>query len=149
MNREKETTPSATNRAAYSLLKFGFILLPIIAGLDKFFNVLTDWTVYLAPIFPDLTGLSKENFMNIVGAIEIAAGLGVAFRPRIFSNVVALWMMAIVVNLLILGAYYDIALRDFGLSIAAFYLGRLAILFEAPEKQVRARRSKTDLSYGH
>ncbi len=115
---------------AYNALKIGFIVAPIVAGLDKFFNALTDWTQYLAPVFPDILNISPSTFMMVVGIIEIVAGIGVIFKPKIFAHVVSAWLLGIIVNLLILGAHYDIALRDLGLSIGAFALGQLAYQYE-------------------
>lgn len=109
---------------AYQILHIGFTAAPIIAGLDKFFNVLTDWTQYLAPVVTDV--MPASTFMMIVGVIEVVAGIGVAVKPRLFSYVVALWLLGIIVNLLILGNYFDVALRDFGLMLGALALGRLA-----------------------
>jgi len=111
---------------AFLILQVGYAALPIIAGLDKFFDKLTDWTMYLAPVATRVTGLTDHTFMMIVGVIEMAAGVIVALMPRIGAAVVALWLWAIIANLLILGGYYDIALRDFGLSLGALALARLA-----------------------
>ena len=115
---------------AYTALKIGFIVAPIVAGLDKFFNALTDWTQYLAPVFPELLNISPSTFMMIVGVVEIVAGIGVAIKPKIFAHVVSAWLLGIIVNILILGSYYDVALRDLGLSIGAFALGQLAFRYE-------------------
>jgi uncharacterized membrane protein YphA (DoxX/SURF4 family) len=111
---------------AFWLLRIGFTVAPIVFGLDKFFNVLVDWERYLAPEFVDLTGWDAASLMYVVGVIEIAAGLLVAVRPRIGAVVVAAWLAGIIVNLLMIGDYYDIALRDFGLLIGALALFRLA-----------------------
>ena len=112
---------------AYVLLRIAFIVAPILFGLDKFANVLTDdWTRYLCTPFNDILPGSAATGMHIVGVVEIAAGLLVAVAPRIGSLVVAGWLAGIIVNLLILGGYGDIALRDFGLLIGALALNRLA-----------------------
>jgi hypothetical protein len=111
---------------AYRLLHTGFTVAPIAFGLDKFANLLTDWTQYLAPLFPNLLGLSKQTFMYGVGVIEIVAGILVALKPRFAAYVVAGWLAGIMLNLLILGQHLDVALRDFGLFIAALALARLA-----------------------
>jgi hypothetical protein len=109
------------------LLRIGFTVAPILFGLDKFANVLTDdWTRYLAPAFNDVIPGSAEDAMYIVGVVEIAAGLLVAVAPRIGGLVVAAWLAGIIVNLLIVGGYGDIALRDFGLLLGALTLARLA-----------------------
>ena len=115
------------------LLRIGFTVAPILFGLDKFANVLTDdWTRYLAPAFNDLIPGSAADAMHIVGVIEIAAGLIVAVAPRIGGLIVAGWLAGIIVNLLIVGGYGDIALRDFGLLLGALTLARLAGTSEAP-----------------
>ena len=112
---------------AYVLLRIAFTVAPILFGLDKFANVLTDdWTRYLSSTFNDILPGSAATGMHIVGVVEIAAGLLVAVAPRIGSLVVAGWLAGIIVNLLILGGYGDIALRDFGLLIGALALNRLA-----------------------
>ena len=111
---------------AFRLLHVGFAVLPILAGLDKFFDLLGNWDQYLAPVVTRVLPLGTHTFMLIVGVIEIIAGLVVAFRPQIGAYVVALWLWGIIVNLLLLGGYYDIALRDFGLSLGAIALARLS-----------------------
>ncbi|MGH8958659.1 MAG: hypothetical protein ACRDVK_08275 [Acidimicrobiia bacterium] len=110
--------------AAFQILRFGFTALPILAGLDKFFNVLTDWAEYLPEVVTD--AVSGTTVMAVVGVIEIVAGLGVWFRPKIFANVVAAWLGVIIITLLIAGDFWDIALRDFGLLLGALALGQLA-----------------------
>lgn len=115
---------------AYLILTIGFTILPIIAGLDKFFDVLTSWDMYLAPVIPRLLGVSAHGLMLAVGVIEIVAGLLVAFRPRIGAYVVMLWLWGIIVNLLLIPGCYDIALRDFGLSLGALALARLGQEFD-------------------
>jgi hypothetical protein len=113
-------------RQAFRILHVGFVVAPILAGLDKFFEVLVDWDRYLAPVATDVLPVSGHSFMLAVGVIEIAAGVLVAFRPRIGGYVIAVWLWAIILNLLVAGDYFDIALRDFGLSLAALALARLA-----------------------
>ena len=121
-----ETLAPETARQAFLLLRTVFTVAPVLFGLDKFTNVLTDWTSYLAPVVPSVVPLPGQTIMYIVGVIEILAGLLVAFRPRIGSLVVAAWLFGIIVNLLILGNFYDVALRDFGLLVGALALNRLA-----------------------
>ena len=116
-------------RQAFRILHLGFIVAPILAGLDKFLEVLVDWDRYLAPVATNVLPVNGHSIMLAVGVIEIAAGVLVALRPRIGGYVVAVWLWAIIVNLLILGDYFDIALRDFGLSLAALALARLAEAF--------------------
>jgi hypothetical protein len=113
-------------RQAYELLHWGFVAAPVIAGLDKFAGLLTNWDAYLAPPFARILGSSAHGFMLVVGVVEIAAGLIVAVKPKVGAYVVAAWLAAIIVNLLVSGHYFDIALRDFGLMLGALALGRLA-----------------------
>ena len=112
---------------AYRLLRTVFTIAPILFGIDKFAEVLTDhWEKYLAPWVNDLIPGDAHQAMLMIGAIEIVAGLLVAFAPKWGAVVVALWLAGIIVNLLILGDYYDVALRDFGLLVGALALARLA-----------------------
>ncbi|BCW36923.1 hypothetical protein StoSoilA2_29790 [Arthrobacter sp. StoSoilA2] len=114
------------SRQAFILLRTVFTIAPIIFGLDKFSNLLTDWTVYLAPAATAVVPVSAQTFMYGVGVIEIIAGIVVALRPRWGSLVVAAWLLGIIVNLLVLGSFFDVALRDFGLLVGALALNRLA-----------------------
>lgn len=131
---------------AYLLLRVGFTAAPILFGLDKFFNRTVDWPDYLASWVNDIAPGSGQDFMYFVGVVEIAAGILVALAPRIGAYVVAAWLGGIIVNLLTVDppTYYDIALRDFGLLLAALTLGRLAQAFHtapaasAPEALRRA-----------
>lgn len=111
---------------AYQILHLAFVVAPIAAGLDKFFHLLVDWDRYLAPVVARAVGGHGHAFMLVVGVIEIVAGIGVALRPRWFAYVVSAWLLGIVVNLLLIPGYYDVALRDFGLALAALALGRLS-----------------------
>jgi hypothetical protein len=112
---------------AFTLLRTAFTVAPILFGLDKFVNVLTnDWTRYLATEFNDVIPGSAVDAMYIVGGVEIAAGLVVAIAPRFGGLLVAAWLGGIIVNLLLVGGYGDIALRDFGLLIGALALSLLA-----------------------
>ena len=111
---------------SYWVMRVLYTIAPIIFGADKFFNVLTDWKQYLAPVFPQALRVSPDVFMRGVGVIEIAAGILVAIWPRYFGYLVTLWLWLIIVDLLVLGKFYDVALRDFGLSIGAFSLARIA-----------------------
>jgi hypothetical protein len=119
---------------AYQILRFGFTLLPIIAGLDKFFDRLTEWEMYLAPVATQVVPVTSHALMLTIGVIEIIAGLIVAVRPRIGAYIVTLWLWAIVVNLLLARSFYDIALRDFGLSLGALALARLSHEFDLSVK---------------
>ena len=123
-----EQTRAARSGAveAFFLLRTVFTVAPILFGLDKFAQVLSDWDFYLAPWINDLVPGSAHDAMMLVGVIEVAAGVLVALRPRIGAYVVALWLAGIIVNLITLGDYYDVALRDFGLLVGALALARLA-----------------------
>ena len=130
------TTTEKTRRTdpayqVFLLLRTGFTIAPILFGLDKFFNWTVDWTQYLAPWINDIVPGSAQDFMYFVGAVEIVAGLTVLVAPWIGGFLVAGWLAGIVVNLLTNNPpeYYDIALRDFGLFLAALALGRLALAF--------------------
>ena len=111
---------------AFQILRLGFTVAPIIAGLDKFLQLLTNWDKYLAPAVPHTLGIAPHAFMMVVGAIEIAAGVLVAVHPRIGGYVVSAWLVGIIVNLLLVGGYLDVALRDLGLALGALALARLA-----------------------
>ena len=115
-----------TSRQAFVLLRTIFTVAPILFGLDKFTNLLTDWTAYLAPAATTVIPVPAQAFMYGVGVIEVIAGIIVALRPRIGSVIVALWLLGIIVNLLVLGSFFDVALRDFGLLVGALALNRLA-----------------------
>jgi hypothetical protein len=111
---------------SFWLLRIGFTIAPILFGLDKFAHVLVDWDIYLAPEFTDLFNAEAHTLMYFVGAIEIVAGLVVALRPREGGYLVAAWLVGIIVNLLLMADFYDVALRDFGLLLAALTLTRLS-----------------------
>lgn len=110
----------------YADLYLAYVLLPIVAGADKFFNALTQWSQYLSPAAAGLAGGRVEALMRAVGVLEIAAGLLVAVRPRLGAPVVAAWLGAVIANLLMIPGYFDIALRDFGLAMGALALWRLS-----------------------
>jgi hypothetical protein len=117
-------------RQAFHILHWGFVTAPVIAGLDKFAELLADWDKYLAPSIAQMLGAGAHTFMLIVGVVEIVAGLLVAIKPRIGAYVVAGWLAGIILNLLIGAQYFDVALRDFGLCLGALALGRLAAVHE-------------------
>jgi hypothetical protein len=125
------STASRPAYHAYCILYVGFVALPILAGLDKFFHLLVNWDQYLAPQVAEFLPMTGHQFMLAVGVVEIVAGLLVAVRPRIGAYVVALWLWGIIVNLMLIPGFYDIALRDFGLSLGALALGRLSKEFDA------------------
>lgn len=125
-----ERPAAAPAYQAYQILHAGFVAAPVIAGADKFLQLLVNWDQYLAPAFAALSPIGGHGLMLLIGVIEIAAGLLVAFKPRIGGYVVALWLWGIILNLLIAGAWFDVALRDFGLSLGALALARLATQYE-------------------
>lgn len=114
---------------AYQILLFGFTVAPIIAGLDKFLHLLVNWDQYLPPVVNNLLGGRGHEFMYLVGVIEVVAGIGVFLKPKIFAYVVSAWLMLIIVNLLLIPGYFDVALRDLGLALGALALGRLSHQF--------------------
>src|SRR4051812_46904555 len=116
---------------AYQILHWGFVLAPLIAGLDKFTMKLVDWTQYLWAPLGNLVG-GPQTFMHIVGAVEVLAAILVAFKPKIGAPIVAAWLVGIIGNLLLLGNYYDIALRVLGLCLGALALWRLSLAFDHP-----------------
>src|SRR5918995_1489463 len=117
-------TPS---RQAFLFLRTVFTVAPILFGLDKFADVLTDWPRYLAPAIDNLVPGTAQQAMYAVGVVEILAGIAVALVPRYGALLVAAWLAGIIANLLIIGDHYDVALRDFGLLVAALALSRLAV----------------------
>jgi hypothetical protein len=117
---------------AFLLLRTVFTIAPIVFGLDKFFNVLTDWPQYLAGWIDGIVPGTAQQAMYAVGVVEIVAGIVVAVLPRYGAWVVAAWLAGIIVNLLTLPGYYDVALRDFGLFVAAVALARLAVRYTTP-----------------
>ncbi len=122
----------ASNSPAYQafwILRFGFTVAPILAGLDKFFHLMVNWDQYLPDMVAKASPVQPHALMLIVGVIEIVAGIGVALKPRIFAYVVAAWLALIIINLLLVPGYFDIALRDLGLLLAALALGRLSQQF--------------------
>lgn len=123
-NNVQRTDGPAYDRlvTATSLLKYTYGLVPIVAGLDKFAHLLTDWNKYLAPVVADILPFSTSTFMNIVGIIEIIAGVLVFIKPKIGALVVCLWLVGIAINLLLTGEYFDIAVRDLVMAIGAFTL---------------------------
>jgi len=130
LSSDAEAHVSSPGRQAYQILRLGFTVAPIVAGLDKFFNLLVDWDKYLPPFVNRLTGGHGHELMLAVGLIEIVAGLGVAFKPKVFAYVVSAWLLLIVLNLLLIPGYFDVALRDFGLALGALALARLSQKFD-------------------
>ncbi|HKC90005.1 MAG TPA: hypothetical protein VKE23_01625 [Candidatus Limnocylindria bacterium] len=113
---------------SYWMLRLLYTAAPFLLGLDKFFNVLTNWEDYLAPVIPQTIHVSAATFMRGVGAIEMVAGILVAIAPRYFGYLVMAWLWLIVANLLLKGEYLDVAVRDLGLSLGALTLARLAMV---------------------
>ena len=111
---------------AFMILRAAFTVAPIVFGLDKFFHLMVDWDRYLAPALSGPLPFTPHQLMYAVGVIEIIAGVVVAIHPRLGGPVVAAWLLGIIVNLLLLPGFYDVALRDFGLFLAAVALSRLA-----------------------
>jgi uncharacterized membrane protein YphA (DoxX/SURF4 family) len=122
----------------YLLLRLAFAVAPIAFGLDKFFNVMVDWPVYFAPWINDIAPGSGQDFMYLVGGVEILAGVLVAIKPRYGAPVVAAWLAGIILNLLTVPGFYDVALRDFGLLLGALTLARLALTYDPPLKRERS-----------
>jgi uncharacterized membrane protein YphA (DoxX/SURF4 family) len=131
-------TSSPGTRQAFLLLRTVFTVAPILFGLDKFVGLLTDWEQYLAPQIDALIPGTAHQAMLAVGVVEILAGLLVAVAPRIGGYVVAACLAGIIVNLLLIGDFYDVALRDFGLLVGALALARLA-----PPSSWRGRWTRT------
>jgi hypothetical protein len=124
--------------AAFVLLYIGYVVLPLLMGLDKYAKILNDdWPGYLAPWIVDLLPFSAQTAMYVVGAVEILAAVLVAIKPRYASFVVAAWLAGIIINLLTYSGFYDVALRDFGLLIGALALAGLAARYDAPWTQPR------------
>ena len=115
---------------AFMILRTAFTVAPILFGLDKFFHLLVNWDMYLAPALSDPLPFSPHQLMFAVGAVEILAGVVVAVHPRLGGPVVAAWLVGIIVNLLLIPGFYDVALRDFGLFLAAIALSRLATRYD-------------------
>ena len=110
----------------YRFLQLAFIIIPITAGLDKFFNLLTYWPMYLSPWASGMLGGYDQAFMMLVGVIEIIAGIGTIIIPKVFGFIVAAWLAVIIANLVMMGQFYDVAARDLGLCLAAIALGLLS-----------------------
>jgi hypothetical protein len=125
-----ETDAHSPTYQAYKILHWGFVAAPVIAGADKFLHLLTNWDQYLAPALARISPLGTHATMLAVGVVEVLAGLVVAMKPRIGAYVVAAWLVGIIFNLLLLGSFFDVALRDFGLFLGALALGRLSTVYD-------------------
>ena len=128
MNATTEIAASSPARQAFRILQFGFTVAPILAGLDKFLHLLVNWDQYVPGVVAGILPLPVHTLMFVVG-VEIVAGIGVALNPRIFAYVVAAWLAVIIINLLLIPGYFDVALRDFGLLLGALALGQLSQQF--------------------
>ncbi|MDT0215342.1 hypothetical protein Q9R29_15730 [Rothia sp. ARF10] len=137
----ERSTPSDPAYQAFFILRAAFVVAPIIFGLDKFTNVLVDWDRYLAPVLSDPLPVTPHQAMYAVGVIEVVAGLVVLLHPRLGALVVAAWLGGIIVNLLLIPGYDDVALRDFGLLLAAVALQRLSSRFDVRPVLWPLRRS--------
>jgi hypothetical protein len=124
------TRTQSPSYQAYQILHIAFVIAPLIAGADKFFHVLVNWDQYLSPLITRLLPVSAHTFMLGVGLIEIVAALLVAVLPALGGLVVGAWLCGIILNLLSIPGYYDVALRDLGLALGAFALSRLATEFD-------------------
>lgn len=111
---------------AFRILQIAFVIAPIVAGLDKFFYLLTNWSNYISPVALQMINYQDRGFMMAVGVIEILAGIGVLWKPRIFAYIISVWLLGIIINLFLTGQYFDVALRDIGLMLGAFALGKLS-----------------------
>jgi hypothetical protein len=120
---------SSPAHQAFRILHFGFTVAPILAGLDKFFHLLVNWDQYVPGLVARVSPTLSHTLMLVVGVIEIVVGIGVALKPRIFGYIVAAWLAVIIVNLLLIPGYFDVALRDFGLLLGALALARLSEQF--------------------
>ena len=133
LDRTGSSAPSLRGDAtyqAYAVLRTAFVVAPVVFGLDKFTNVLVQWDQYLAPALSQPLPFSPQQTMYAVGVIEVVAGLVVALHPRLGALVVAVWLGGIILNLLLLPGFYDVALRDFGLMLGALTLFRLALAYD-------------------
>lgn len=126
----ESTSSSSPAYQGYQILHIAFTVAPVLAGLDKFLGLLTNWDKYLAPEVNRALGGRGHEFMLAVGVIEIIAGIGVLIKPKIFAYVVAVWLLGIIVNLLLVGGYLDVALRDLGLMLGALALARLSAIYD-------------------
>ena len=137
-----QNTDNRLNNTWWALrVLFGFV--PIAAGLDKFFNLLTNWEAYLNPLATRLIPMEPATFMHVVGVVEIVAGIIVLTHwTKIGAYVVMAWLLAIALNLLTMGRFLDVAVRDIGLAIAAFSLAQLTTLREESTSQVRMRATQ-------
>jgi len=124
-----DVTSASPAHQAFWILRFGFTVAPILAGLDKIFHIMVNWDQYLPEVVARVSPIQPHGLMLLAGVIEIIAGIGVALKPRIFAYIVAAWLALIIINLLLIPGYFDVALRDLGLLLAALALARLSQQF--------------------
>lgn len=129
---------------AYQVLHVGFVAVPVLAGVDKFFHLLGDWGKYLSPVVAARIPMSAHNLMLAVGGFEVLLGLLVALKPKVGAYVAMMWLFAIIGNLVLLRGHWDVALRDFGLALGALALGRLSQIFDVHAVVKRARMEAAD-----
>lgn len=126
---ERSVSVADAGYQAFQILRFGFTVAPIVAGIDKFLGLLVNWDQYLPAFVNNMLGGYGHQFMYVVGVIEIIAGIGVFLKPKIFAYVVAAWLLLIIANLLMIPGYFDVALRDLGLALGALALARLSAAY--------------------
>lgn len=126
LNIETNQSPPRSLWSVYTLMKLTFGVVPVVAGLDKFTNILVQWDQYLHPVLVDQFPLAPSVFMMIVGVIEIFAGIAVLIRPKIGGLIVAAWLVMIALTLITAGHYLDVAVRDLVMAVGAFSLARMA-----------------------
>jgi uncharacterized membrane protein YphA (DoxX/SURF4 family) len=134
---------------AWWALRIGLGVGPIVAGVDKYFNILTDWSMYLSPLATKVVPVSAGTFMHIVGVVEVIAGLMVVSRwTKIGSYVVMAWLLSIAVNLLTTGMFYDLAVRDVEIAVGAFALAQLtAVRKQCSRKNVAEARGGSEVAF--
>jgi uncharacterized membrane protein YphA (DoxX/SURF4 family) len=115
-----------TLKTVFTLLKLTFGIVPIVAGLDKFTDLLTRWEIYIHPSIEGILPFAPHTFMMVVGVIEIIAGIIVLAKPAIGGYVVSAWLTLIALTLLASGHYLDVAVRDLVMAVGAFSLARIA-----------------------
>jgi uncharacterized membrane protein YphA (DoxX/SURF4 family) len=130
---------------AFWVLRIGLGLGPLVTGLDKFFNILADWSMYLSPLVTRVIPVSATTFMHVVGVVEIAAGIIVlAGVTRFGGYLVMAWLIGIAINLVTTGMYYDLAFRDIEIALGAFTLARLSeVRATAPAEELSSMRTRT------
>jgi hypothetical protein len=131
-------------RPVYQLMHLTFVVVPIVAGLDKFTDLLTQWEQYLHPTIVSLIPFPAHTFMMIVGVIEIIAGLLVLAKPHLGGLIVAAWLAGIALNLLLAGHYLDVAVRDLVMCISAYSMARISIMYST--KESKATKESYELS---